>query len=117
MIRAIRRLKRLQLPAYLKGRYIVTGLVIGALWGFLSMAIFITVGMFGDTGHPYHWLFQFFQNSVHTLWFRSLFLPFLLALEAGSIAAFFGSTLLGALIGVAIGAIASVIEYIVRTRS
>lgn len=112
----MRRLKRMKLPAYLKRRYIATGLVIGALWGLFSTAVFITVGMFGDKGHPCYWLFQLFQNSVHTLWFKSLFLPFLLALEAGFMFAFFGSTPLGAVLGAAIGAMASVLKYMIRTR-
>ncbi|MFQ6052568.1 MAG: hypothetical protein ACE5K4_12885 [Candidatus Hydrothermarchaeota archaeon] len=98
----------------MKARYLTIGLVIGALWGFLSTATFITVGMFGDESHPYHWLFQIFQNSVYTLWFQIIFLPFLLSLEAGFMFAFFGSTPVGAIMGAAIGAAASVITYIIR---
>jgi len=93
-----------------------TGLIIGALWGFLSTAVFVSVGMFGDEGHPYQWLFQLFQNSVHTFWFQSLFLPFLLSLQGGFMVAFFGSTPLGAALGAAVGAVASVLRYIVRKR-
>ena len=98
----------------MKARYLIIGLVIGALWGLLSTATFITVGMFGDESHPYYWLFQIFQNSVHTLWFKIMFLPFLLSLEAGFIFAFFGSTPVGATTGAAIGAVASVLTYIIR---
>ena len=98
----------------MKARYLIIGLVIGALWGLLSTAAFITVGMFGDESNPYHWLFQIFQNSVHTLWFKVIFLPFMLSLEAGFMFAFFGSTPVGATIGAAIGAVASVLTYIIR---
>ena len=98
----------------MKARYLTIGLVIGALWGFISTATFITVGMFGDDSHPYHWLFQIFQSSVHTLWFKTMFLPFLLSVEAGFMFAFFGSTPAGAIIGVAIGTVASILSYIIR---
>jgi len=98
----------------LKAKYLIIGLVIGALWGLLSTATFVTVGMFRDESHPYHWLFQIFQNSVHTLWFKIMFLPFMLSLGAGFIFAFFGSTPVGATIGAATGAVASVLTYIIR---
>ncbi len=110
----MKRLKSLKLPAYLKARYLKVGLFIGALWGLLSTVVFVNVGMFGDTGHPYHWLFQIFQNSVSTLWFKTMFLPFFLSLEAGFMFAFFGSTPVGATIGAAIGAVASALAYIIR---
>ena len=90
------------------------GLVIGALWGLLSMAIFVTVGVFGDKGHPYHWLFQIFQDSVDTLWFKALFLPFLLSLEAGFVFAFLGATPVGAAMGALVGALVSITSYAVR---
>jgi hypothetical protein len=98
----------------LKARYLKVGLVIGALWGLLSTVAFVTVGMFGDEGHPYHWLFQIFQNSVPTLWFKTIFLPFFLSLEAGPVFAFFGSTPVGATIGAAIGTVASALTYIIQ---
>ena len=98
----------------MKARYLKVGLVIGVLWGLLSTVAFVTVGMFGDKGHPYHWLFQVFQNSVSTLWFKTMFLPFSLSLEAGFMFAFFGSTPVGAIVGVAIGAVASALTYIIR---
>jgi len=90
------------------------GLVIGVLWGLLSTVAFVTVGMFGDKSHPYHWLFQVFQNSVSTLWFKTMFLPFFLSLEAGFMFAFFGSTPVGATIGTTIGAVTSALTYIIR---
>ena len=114
MIKALKRLKSLKLPAYLKARYLKVGLVIGALWGLLSTVALVTVGMFGDKGHPYHWLFQVFQNSVSTLWFKTMFLPFFLSLEAGFMFAFFGSTPVGATIGTTIGAVTSALTYIFR---
>jgi len=98
----------------LKARYLKVGLIIGALWGLLSTVAFVTVGMFGDEGHPYHWLFQIFQNSVTTLWFKTIFLPFFLSLEAGFVFAFFGSTPVGATIGAAIGTVASALTYIIQ---
>jgi len=98
----------------LKARYLKVGLIIGALWGLLSTVAFVTVGMFGDEGHPYHWLFQLFQNSVTTLWFKTIFLPFFLSLEAGFVFAFFGSTPVGATIGAAIGTVASALTYIIQ---
>lgn len=76
------------------------------------MAVFVAVGMFGDEGHPGQWLFQIFQNSVDTLWFKLMFLPFLWSLEAGFMFAFFGSAPMGATIGALIGAVASVLSYI-----
>jgi len=110
----MKRLKSLKLPAYLKARYLKVGLVIGALWGLLSTVALVTVGMFGDKGHSYHWLFQIFENSVPKLWFKTMFLPFFLSLEAGFMFAFFGSTPVGAIVGVAIGAVASALTYIIR---
>jgi len=104
----------MRLPPYLKARFLTVGLVIGALWGLLSMVIFVAVGMFGPTSHPYHWLFQIFQNSVDTFWFRMVFLPFMLSLEAGFMFAFFGSTPVGATIGALIGTVASLLSYITR---
>ena len=98
----------------MKARYLKVGLIIGALWGLLSTVAFVTVGMFGDEGHPYHWLFQLFQNSVTTLWFKTIFLPFFLSLEAGFVFAFFGSTPVGATIGAAIGTVASALTYIIQ---
>ncbi|MCW3976581.1 MAG: hypothetical protein NWE77_01465 [Candidatus Bathyarchaeota archaeon] len=67
--------------------------------------------MFGNEDHPYNWLFQIFQNSVHTVWFRTVFLPFLLSFEAGYVFAILGSTPVGAVIGVVMGAITSVLSY------
>jgi len=78
------------------------------------MAVFVTVGMFGRKSHPYHWLFQIFQNSVDTFWFRIVFLPFMLSLEAGFMFAFFGSAPVGATMGTLIGAVASVLSYTTR---
>lgn len=100
----------------MKARYLAIGLLAGALWGLLSMVAFVTVGMFGDNRHPYHWLLQLFQNSMHTLWFRALFLPFLLSFEAGFLFAFFGSTPVGATIGTLVGAVAAVLDYRVRKK-
>lgn len=54
------------------------------------------------------------RDSVYTLWFKTLFLPFLLSLEAGFAFAFFGSTPVGAAIGAAVGAVVSVINYVIR---
>jgi hypothetical protein len=81
------------------------------------MVIFVIVGMFGDESHHYYWLFQSFQNSVDTFWFRMVFLPFLLSLEAGFMFAFFGSALVGAAIGVLFGVAISVSSYAVRKAS
>jgi hypothetical protein len=67
--------------------------------------------MFGNEDHPYYWLFQIFQNSVHTLWFKTVFLPFLLSFEAGYVFAIFGSTPVGAMIGAVIGVGISVLSY------
>ncbi|MCK5562706.1 hypothetical protein KAI30_00920 [Candidatus Bathyarchaeota archaeon] len=114
MIKAVKRLRSIRLPAYLKARNLKIGLVIGALWGLLSTVAFVTVGMFGDESHSYHWLFRIFRDSVYTLWFKTLFLPFLLSLEAGFAFAFFGSTPVGAAIGAAVGAVVSVINYVIR---
>lgn len=96
----------------MKARYLTAGVVIGALWGLLSMAVFVTVGMFGHESHPYRWLFEIFQNSVDTSWFRILFLPFMLPLRVGFMFAFYGSTPVGATMGALIGAVASVVSYI-----
>lgn len=115
-MKMIRGLKSIRLPSYLKAKYLTIGLIVGAVWGFLSTAVFVTVGMFGDESHPYHWLFQIFQNSVHMLWFKTTFLPFLLSLEAGYMFAFFGSTPVGAVIGMFIGAGASVLNYILQNQ-
>lgn len=112
----MKRLKNIKLPAYLKARYLTIGLIIGSIWGLLSTAVFVTVGMFGNENHPYHWLFQIFQNSVDALWFKTTFLPFFLSLEAGFMFAFFGSTPIGAIIGIFIGAAASVLSYTLRKQ-
>ena len=114
MIKAVKRLRSIRLPAYLKARNLKIGLVIGSLWGLLSTVAFVTVGMFGDESHSYHWLFQIFQNSMPTLWFKTLFLPFFLSFEAGFVCAFFGSTPVGAAIGAAVGAVVSVVAYVIR---
>ncbi len=106
----------MRLPAYLKARYLTIGLLLGALWGFLSMLVFVTVGSFGDTDHPYHWLFQIFQASVNAWWFRTVLLPFMLSIEAGYFFAFFGSTPVGAIMGVLIGAVVSMLSYVVRKK-
>lgn len=114
MTNTMKRLKGMKLPSFLKSKYLLTGLFIGALWGLLSTATFVIVGMFGNESHPYHWLFQVFQNSVHNAWFRTVFLPFSLSMEAGFVFAFFGSTLVGAAIGVGVVAVTSASIYMIR---
>lgn len=100
----------------MKASYLIAGLIIGTLWGFLSTAVFITVAMFNEEGHPYHWLFEVFYNSFDAVWFQTLFFPFLLSSSAGPIFAIFGSIPVGAVIGIAIGAVASVLSYTWTSR-
>jgi hypothetical protein len=109
-----KRLKSIRLPRYLKAKHLKIGLGLGALWGLLSAVIFITAGTFGSENHPNRWLYETFQTSIDALWFRALFLPFILLAQDYPVAAVFASTPLGATIGLIIGVMTSTIDYLIR---
>lgn len=90
------------------------GLIIGAIWGLLSTVIFVTVGMFGSPSHAYYWLYRLFQVSVDTVWFQTLFLPFVMLAPHYPTVAIFTATPFGAIIGLSIGIIISVISHLIR---
>ena len=110
----------MQVPAYLNARHLKVGLIIGACWGLLSTVVFITVGGFGSQNHPNYWLFKLFQDSADDLWFRIVFLPFVLlvlllsAAHYSPLYAVFASAPFGAVIGLVIGILTSVVSYFAR---
>ncbi|NIO38155.1 hypothetical protein GTO27_10715 [Candidatus Bathyarchaeota archaeon] len=117
----IERLTSIRLPKYLKATHLKFGLTIGAIWGFLSTVIFVTVGMFARPDHPYHWLYRSFQTSFDMLWFQVLFLPFVLLAQAlfslqqsSAMYAVFAATPFGAMIGLGIGVLTSLMSYLIQ---
>lgn len=119
----IKRLKSIRLPRYLKARHLKIGLVVGAIWGLSSTIVFVGVGMFGSADHPYRWLYESFQASLDTVWFKVIFLPFILTVEIlfglnSSLAmyAIFAAIPFGAIAGIAIGVLTSVICYLIQKR-
>jgi len=107
----------------LKARHLKVGLIVGAIWGLSSTVMFVAVGMFGGENHPYRWLYESFQASFDTLWFKAVFLPFILTVEIlfgldSSLAmyAIFASVPFGAIVGLFIGVLTSVISYLIQKQ-
>ncbi len=113
------RLRSIRLPRYFKAGYLKIGLFLGLIWGLLSTVIFVTVGTLSP-GHPYYWLFEVFQTSSDTFWFKALFLPFIslveifAGLQISVVYAVFISTPFGAIIGLIAGTVTSVISYMIQ---
>lgn len=119
----IKRLKGIKLPRFLKARHLKIGLIVGVIWGLSSTVVFVAVGMFGSEDHPYRWLYESFQASFDKLWFKAIFLPFILTVEMlfglnSSLAmyAIFASVPFGAVVGLSIGVLTSVISYLTQEQ-
>jgi hypothetical protein len=107
----------------LKARHLKIGLIVGAIWGLSSTVVFVAVGMFGSENHPYRWLYESFQASFDTLWFKAIFLPFIVPVETffglnSSLAmyAIFASIPFGAIVGIAVGVLTSVMSYLIQKQ-
>jgi len=105
----------------LKATHLKFGLTIGAIWGFLSTVLFVTVGMFGSPDHPYHWLYRSFQASIDMLWFQVLFLPFVLLVQAffglhqsSVMYVVFAATPFGAMLGLGVGVVTSLVSFFLQ---